>query len=87
MADALSRAPLFSPQEQPDLEIDTTITCLVANSHPSMDVISRAVDKNYRALVQDVLRGTSTSSYSRSLKSDMASLSVSDRLVFTTGST
>ena len=46
-----------------------------------MDVISRAVDNDYRALVQDVLRGTSTSSYSRSLKLEMASLSVSDGLV------
>ena len=57
IADALSRVPLFSPQEQPDLEIDTAITCLVATSHPSMNVISRAVDNDYRALVQDVLRG------------------------------
>ena len=81
IADALSRAPLFLPQEQPDLEIDTAITCLVATSHPSMDIISRAVDDDYRALVQDVLRGTSTSSYSRSLKLEMASLSVSDGLV------
>ena len=55
--------------------------CLVATSHPSMAVISHAVDDDYRALVQDVLNGTSTSSYSRSLKSDMASLSVSDGLV------
>ena len=30
IADALSRAPLFSPQEELDLEIDTTIMCLVA---------------------------------------------------------
>ena len=81
IADALSRALLFSPQEQPDLEIDTAITCLVATSHPSMDVISCAVDDDYRALVQDVLRGTYTSSYSRSLKSEMTSLSVSDGLV------
>ena len=81
ITDALSRAPLFSPQEQPDLKIDTAITCLAATSHPSMCVISRAVDDDYRALVQDVLRGTSTSAYSRSLKSEMASLSVSDGLV------
>ena len=53
----------------------------VATSHPSMAVISRAVDDDYRALIQDVLHGTSTSSYTRSLKSDMASLSVSDGLV------
>ena len=27
IADSLSRAPLFSPQEQSDLEVDTAITC------------------------------------------------------------
>ena len=53
IADALSRAPLFSPQEQPDLEIDTAITCLVATSHPSMAVISRAIDDDYRTLIED----------------------------------
>ena len=79
-ADALSRAPLFSLQEQPDLEIDIAITCLAATSHPSMNVISRAID-DYRALVQDVLNGTSSFTYSRSLKSEMASLSISDGLV------
>ena len=81
ISDALSRAPLFSPQEQPDLEIDTAITCLAATSHPSMSVISCAVDDDYHALIQDVLCGTSNSAYSRSLKSEMSSLSVSDGLV------
>ena len=81
IADALSRAPLFSPQEQPDLDIDTAITCLAATSHPSLSVITKAIDDDYRSLVQDVLQGTSTSSYSRSLKSEMTSLSVSDGLV------
>ena len=46
-----------------------------------MAVIARAVDHDYRALVQDVMHRTPSSSYSRSLKSDMASLSVSDGLV------
>ena len=81
IADALSRAPLFLPQEQPDLEIDTAITCLAATSHPSMSVISHAVDDDYRTLIQDVLCGTSNSAYLRSLKSEMPSLSVSDSLV------
>ena len=54
IADALSRAALFSPQEQPDLGTDTVITCLVATLHPSMAVISCALDDDYRALVQDV---------------------------------
>ena len=53
----------------------------MATSHPPMDVIYRAINEDYRALINDVLNETSVSSYSRSLKSDMASLSVSDGLV------
>ena len=53
----------------------------MATSHPSITVISRAVDDDYHTLIDDVLNGTSTSSYAQSLKSDMASLSVSDGLV------
>ena len=81
IADALSSAPLFSPQEQPDLEIDTAITCLAATSHPSLSVITRAIDDDYRSLIQDVLSNTTKSTYSRSLKSEMSSFSVSNGLV------
>ena len=44
IADALSRAPLFSPQDLPDLEIDTAITCLSATSSSSLDIIYSAID-------------------------------------------
>ena len=49
IADALSRALLFSPQEQSDLEVDTAITCLATTSHPSLDVVYSAVDEDYRS--------------------------------------
>ena len=44
-------------------------------------MIYRAIDDNYRTLIEDVLQGTSALSYSRSLKTDMTSLSVSNGLV------
>ena len=36
IADALSRAPLFSAEDLPGLEIDTAISCLSQTSQPSI---------------------------------------------------
>ena len=54
IADALSCAPLFSPQEQPGLQVNTAITCLAASSRPSLDIIYNSVDDDYRSLLEDV---------------------------------
>ena len=48
IADALSRAPLFAPEEMPGLEIDTAISCLSQTSQPSICVIYKAIDDDYR---------------------------------------
>ena len=68
IADALSRAPLFSPEEMPGLEIDTAISCLSQTSQPLIDIIYNAVDDDYRQLLQDVINNTSISNYSQNLK-------------------
>ena len=39
IADALSRAPLFTAEDLPGLEIDTAISCLSQTSQPSVRVI------------------------------------------------
>ena len=80
-ADALSRAPLFAPEELPGLDIDTAIPCLSQTSQPSIRVIYEAVDDDYRQLIEDVKCGTSISAYSQALKGSMDILSVSDNLV------
>ena len=54
IADALSRAPLFAPEEHSGLEIDTAISCLVQTSHPTMDLIYNSIDDDYSLLLQDV---------------------------------
>ena len=61
IADALSRAPLFAPEEMPGLEIDTAISCLSQTSQPGIRLIYDAVDDDYRQLIQDVQNGTSIS--------------------------
>ena len=81
IADALSRAPLFSAEDLPGLEIDTTISCLSQTSQPSIRLVYNAVDDDYRLLVQDVLNNTSLSLYSKHLKGSFDSLSVMDNLV------
>ena len=81
IADALSRAPLFSAEEMPGLEIDTAISCLSQTSQPSMDVIYNAVDDDYRQFLQDVIQNTSYSNYSKALQGSFDSLSVQDNLV------
>ena len=51
IADALSRAPLFAPEDLPGLEIDTAILCLSQTSQPSIHVIYNAIDHDYRQLL------------------------------------
>ena len=76
-----SRAPLFSPQDLPGLEIDTAITCLSATSSSSLDIIYSAIDEDYRLLLSDVKNSSNFSKYSVNLKSDFDCLSLSDDLV------
>ena len=81
IADALSRAPLFAPEDLPGLEIDTAILCLSQTSQPSICVIYDAVDDDYRQLVKDVQNNSNVSSYSQHLKGSFDSLSIMDDLV------
>ena len=81
ISDALSRAPLFTAQDLPGLEIDTAITCLSATSSTSLEIIYSSIDEDYRLLLSDVKNVTYFSKYSSNLKSDSDSLSLSDGLV------
>ena len=81
IADALSRAPLFAPEDLPGLEIDTAISCLSQMSQPSIRVIYNAIDDDYRQLIKDVQNNSNVSPYSQSLKRNFDSLSIMDDLV------
>ena len=54
IADTLSRAPLFAPEDLPGLEIDTTISCLSQTLQPAIRLIYDAIDDDYRQLVEDI---------------------------------
>ena len=77
IANALSHAPLFDPEELPGLDIDTAISCLSQMSQPSICLIYDAVDEDYRL----VKKGTTISTYSQALKGSLDILSISDNLV------
>ena len=77
IADALYRAPLFTPGDMPGLEIDTAILCLSQTSQPAIRLIYDTIDDDYRQLVEDVKNGTNISMYSQSLKGSFEILSVS----------
>ena len=66
IADALSRATLFAPEELPGLDIDTAISCL--SQTPSIRLIYDSVDDDYRLHLEDVKNGSTISTYSQALK-------------------
>ena len=93
IADALSLAPLFSPEETEDMRVDlswkkmrvdTARACLATTPGMAseLDVILNAVDADYIKLRHDVMNSTETSVYAKQLKSVFSHLSVDDDLVY-----
>ena len=78
ITDALSRAPLL---DLPGLEIYTAISCLSITSHPFLDAIYSAINKDYHLLLTDVPSDTRHSTYSRYLKAEFDFLFTMDGLV------
>ena len=61
IADALSRAPLFKPEDHPDLDVDTALSCLTITKDPSIDIITDNLSDDYQLCVRDLLDGTNNS--------------------------
>ena len=76
IADTLSRAPLYAPEEDPDITVDTALTCLTATSDPAIDIVLSSIDDDYRQCTQDILNNTSHSKLSKTLKGLRERLSV-----------
>ena len=53
IADALSRAPLFSPAEMPNFDIDTAITCMSHMQDPALNIILDSIDSDYRQFIEE----------------------------------
>ena len=63
IADTLSRAPLFAPEEVDDIVIDTASVCLTQSSSGQLDIIFESIDKDYIKLRTDVRNGSFESVY------------------------
>ena len=85
IADALSRAPLFSPEEVEDINIDNASVCLAKSSSNQLGIIFDAIDADYIKLRQDIRNGTFLSVYTNQWKSVMPQLSVDEDLVYLDG--
>ena len=67
IADALSRAPVFSPEEE-DLQIDTALSCLTVTKDPALEVLYSHIEDDYKLFYQDVQNDTSLSKMMSQLK-------------------
>ena len=85
ITDTLSRAPLYAPEEDPDITVDTALTCLAATSDPAIDMVLSSIDDDYRLCTQDILNNMSYSKLSNTLKGLRERLSV-DCLLYTSPS-
>ena len=54
IADALSRVPVFQPEEEEEEAIDTAIQCLQIRETTELSDIEEAIDENYNAIVQAI---------------------------------
>ena len=57
IADTLSRAPVFQPEEE-DEAIDSAIQCLRVRESNELAGIEEGIDKNYNAIVQAIKTNT-----------------------------
>jgi len=86
IADALSRAPYFSPEEESDMQVDTALSCLTSTQDPAMKILQVCIDKDYADFCRDVQQGTNFSAYAKSMKNVFDRLSVDGAFVMLDGS-
>ena len=81
IADALSRAPLFEPEEEPDIIIDTALTCLCITNYRAYPVLLNNIDQDYSLCTEDIILGTSLSSIIQKLSNIRDCLSVQGKMI------
>ena len=81
IADALSRAPLFVPEDDPDMVVDTALIALAVTDDPAFKVIQQNMDSDYVLCMNDILGETERSDLARKLKNVRDRLSVSDNVI------
>ena len=73
---------LFSPpEEHPDLEVDTSLSCLTMTKDPSISIITDNISDDYKLCVSDLLNGTNNSKLLQCLSGLKDRLSVSENII------
>jgi|GEM_PF-2645699 len=78
IADALSRAPVFAPEEEPDMQVDTALSCMIMTKDPALESITSMVDEDYESGISDIIYDKHKSEILKHLKQLRERLSVSD---------
>ena len=81
IADALSRAPLFVPEDDPDMVVDTALTALAITDDPAFRIIQQNIDPDYIQCMNDIMGETERSSLIKKLSNIRKRLSVSDNVI------
>ena len=81
IADALSRAPLFAPEEEPDIKIDSALTCLAITDDPAYNILDHHIDSDYIQCCNDIAGGTQRSTLIKQLANVKDNLSLQGKLI------
>ena len=81
IADALSRAPFFAPEEEEDITIDTALTCLCMTQNPAYRVLQQHIDDDYILCTTNIMNNTSKSSLIQTLSGVWNRLSLQSNLI------
>ena len=84
IADALSLAPLFSPEETEDMYIDSARAYMtqIPGMEGELNSVLDSIDSDYFKFSHGVLNGTALNPYSQQMKSMSSQLCVDDELVY-----
>ena len=67
IADALSRALFFAPEEENNITIDTALTCPCVIQDPAYHVLQQHIDDDYILCTTNIMNNTSKSSLIQTL--------------------
>ena len=80
IADALSRAPLFSAQEE-GIDIDTAFSCLTMTQDPAINIILSNIDSDYVQCKEDIMNGTENLDLIKFMKGLKDQLSIEEGII------
>ena len=81
IADALPRATLFVPEDDPDMIVDAALTALAVTDDPSFKIIQQSMDPDYILCMNDIMGEADRSDLAKKLRGVRNRLSVSGNVI------